>query len=345
MFLDIFDLVTEGNMMKIWFAFVVIIMGFSVVSILLQTRKTSPKKRKMLANNSDYVVKNMDKISEQIDINTNEMKKARQKALLSTIIIVVVIAFSFIFTNSIFFAVSITIILFLIFGKTIAEYYQNNENKYDEVISNVLKDYDNNLEYSPRSGVSKSEYLLCFFPERCDRLKSEDMIVNKTNGFRYSDILVESEQEDEDGDKSYDVEYSGSLARIGIKNVNCRIFLGSTRGDIAYKTEGFTSINFENDEFNKLFRALSDNELLAYKLLTPDVMEEFVNIKNNTYGDIDIRIIQNHLYIRFLSGGIFDSRMFNKKKEKEEILQSIAVLEEVMHTMEKVKEIINNKDI
>ena len=33
-------------------------------------------------------------------------------------------------------------------------------------------------------------------------------------------------------------------------------------------------------DFNKLFKACTNNELLAYKLLTPDVMEKFVKIKN-----------------------------------------------------------------
>ena len=74
-------------------------------------------------------------------------------------------------------------------------------------------------------------------------------------------------------------------------------------------------------------------------------MEEFVNIKNNTYGDIDIRIINNKLYIRFLSGNGFDSSSLTQNEDRENLYKSIAVLEEVMNAMDKVKKIIENKKI
>ena len=111
-----------------------------------------------------------------------------------------------------------------------------------------------------------------------------------------------------------------------------------------YLTTSVTK-NKLKDEFNSLFRAYTDNELLAYKILTPDVMEEFVNIKNNTYGDIDIRILNNKLYIRFLSGNGFDSSALTKDEDRVNLCKSIAVLEEVMNTMDKVKKIIDNKKI
>ena len=132
---------------------------------------------------------------------------------------------------------------------------------------------------------------------------------------------------------------------MDIKNTNFMIFLGSTKKKIIFGDNGFTNLEFENDEFNKLFKACTDNELLAYKLLTPDIMEEFVKVKKNTYGDIDIRILHDKLYIRFLSGDTFDSMPFNKSIEKKKLLQSLAILEEVMKTMNKVKKLIEEKEI
>ena len=107
----------------------------------------------------------------------------------------------------------------------------------------------------------------------------------------------------------------------------------------------YQHIKFENDEFNKLFSAYATNEFEAYKILTPDVMEQFVHLKENTYGDIDIRLLNNRLYVRFLSGDGFVPSLFNKKGEMNSIVSSLAVLEEVQKTMHNVKNIIEKKDL
>ena len=67
-------------------------------------------------------------------------------------------------------------------------------------------------------------------------------------------------------------------------------------------------------------------------------MEEFVRIKENTIGDIDIRIINDKLYIRFSGTNGFDSM-------GEDLFKSVAVLEEIMKTMDKIKKIIESKVI
>jgi hypothetical protein len=52
--------------------------------------------------------------------------------------------------------------------------------------------------------------------------------------------------------------------------------------------------------------------------------------------------IDDKLYIRFLSGDGF-TKSFNKNVEKEKIMESIAVFQEALKVMEKVKEIIEKK--
>lgn len=330
-----------------WFLgiFILIIVIFIIVFISgIKKNKKDAVSRKKLVDNNKFVLQNRKKIEDELNSNSDELEKARTKSLIALVIVILCVVLSIIFIKNIFVTVVIGVIGMVVISLILAKYQRENSNKYNEVVKKILHEYDNNLEYNPNGGFSIDEYYSCYFPEQCDRFGSEDLIINRKNGFCYSDIIVESEHEDDEGNTSYYVEYCGSLARMNIKNMNCRIFLGSTRGTLVYKRDNLKTIKFENDEFNKLLRACTDNELMAYKLLTPDVMEEFVNIKNNTYGDIDIRIISGYLYIRFQSGGTFDSTLFNKEKEKENLCQSIAVLEEVMHTMEKVKKIIDDKD-
>lgn len=325
------------------FILVIVLIIVAIISSI-KKNKNDAKLRKYLVDNNKFVLQNRKRIEDELNSNNEVLEHARTKSLTALIIVFLFVVLSIVFIKNIFITVFIGIMGLVVISLIFDKYQRENSNKYNEVVRKVLHEYDNDLEYNPNSGFSLDEYYSCYFPEQCDRFGSEDLIINRRNGFCYSDIIVESEHEDDEGNTSYYVEYCGSLSRMNIKNMNCRIFLGSTRGTLVYKRDNLKTIKFENDEFNKLFRACADNELMAYKLLTPDVMEEFVNIKNNTYGDIDIRIIYGYLYIRFQSGGTFDSTLFNKEREKENLCQSIAVLEEVMHTMEKVKKIIDDKD-
>lgn len=326
------------------FFILIILLAFGPIVYNLFRNKKANISKLSLAQKNQFVLQNKERIEKILDENAEEFKSARIR-LFFVLILLILSALSFLIIKEKMISIIVTVLVSIAFGAVYYDYYKRSSEKYDEVVKKVINDYDSDLEYRPNSGFTKSEYYTCLFPEMCDRFSSEDMIVNSKTGFCYSDILVESEHEDDDGNTHYVTEFQGSLARVNLKNMNCRIFLGSTRKNFIFGNEKYHSIKFENDEFNKLFRACSDNELLAYKLLTPDIMEEFVTIKKDTYGDIDIRIIYDKLYIRFLSGDAFDSTMFNKEAEKRNLLQSIAVLEEVMKTMDKVKNIIDKKNM
>ena len=81
------------------------------------------------------------------------------------------------------------------------------------------------------------------------------------------------------------------------------------------------------------------------QVVKKDATGKIEEIDGERVTDIDIRLIRDRLYIRFLSGDSFDSLMFNKKEEKKNLIRSLAVLEEIMKTMEKIKEIIDKKTI
>ena len=330
------------NQIIFMIGFALLLFIFPIISTIKKKKSNNAKEK--LSNNNEFVLKNKEMIEKSLDMNSQELKSYRIRTLVALIFFIMSLA-SFVIIDNKAISIALCIIMTIIFGVCYVSYNNKNSEKYDEIVQKTLHEIDSDFSYSPNAGFTEEEYKLCLFPEMCDRFSSEDMITNTKNNFCYSDILVESEHEDSDDRTYYITEFAGSLAKINIKNTNCRIYLGSTKEKFIFGKNDYIRINFENDEFNDLFRACSNNELLAYKILTPDVMEEFVNIKKNTYGDIDIRIIDDRLYIRFLTGNTFDSKLFGKESEKKELLQSIAILEEVMKTMEKVKGIIENKNM
>ena len=332
----------------IFYIFPMIVFGIIIISIVvaaIRSKKLQSKKSE-LVKNSEFIEKNRAKYEQIIDNNAasiaDERKEYKRNGIIFGILVLSSILIYFVTMQTYFiFLIPVVIIVGgIIFGKKANAYATKSKEMYEETAKSILKELDPNLDYYPDRGYSYQEYQPLYFYEDCDRFTSEDMIVNSRTGFRTADITVESEHEDDDGHTSYVTEYDGSLAKIGIKNINCTIILGGLSKHSFRRSDTFTKIMFEHDEFNKEFLCFTDNELTAYKILTPDIMDELVTIKKSTIGDMEARLINDKLYIRFSGTNGFDGR----EDSKEELFASVAVLDEIMKSMNKIKEIIERKN-
>ena len=304
---------------------------------------TSAEKRKLVEEN-EFISNNKERLTKIFDEKYEILKPIKIYIIISGIAFVIFVVLSFIIKEEMLTYISIGITLVILFFN-LYNYRSKSYNIYNEIVKEVLHDFDSDLEYNPSGGFSANEYNLCRFPETCDVFSSEDLIINTKKDFQYADILIESKHEDSDDRTYYVKEFEGSLARIKIKDIGCRIFLGGIKTTSIFSKDDCMSIKFENDEFNDLFMAYSDNEIQAYKILTPDIMEEFVNIKKAAFSDIDIRILNSNLYVRFPSGDGFDCSEIGKNTDRDKLCQSIAVLEDIMKTMDNIKSIIDKKNM
>ena len=334
-------------MFELVFFFQIIVIGLIVGTIVITVFKQNKlqDKKRDLAKNNEFIEKNRAKYEQIINSNAasiaDERKGYKKNGIIFAILVIIPLLLYFVTMQIVFIFLFPVVIIVggIIFGKKANAYITKSKRMYEEIAQDILKDLDSNLEYYPNRGYSYQEYSLLYFYEDCDRFTSEDMIVSNKTSFCTADIKVESEHEDDDGHTSYVTEYDGSLAKINIKNVGCTIILGGLSKLAFRRSDVFTKIMFEHDEFNKQFLCFTDNELTAYKVLTPDIMEELVHIKKNTIGDIEVRIINDELYIRFRGTNGFDGR----EDSKEELFSSVAVLEEIMKTMNRIKEIVERK--
>ena len=334
-----------GRHNYIWF-YIAFIVFFCLVIIII-VKKTmqsgySIEKKKKLVEDSKFISEKREKYEKMMNEYNNDLQPKREQVRKSFIIygIVCVIPFiMFFITQNLLFLLLFIIVVIgfgLVFTRLSSGYYRSYAQKTNQTIATILKEFDNNLDYYPSNGYNRTEYMSLYFGEYCDHYSSNDMIINTKTGFCYANVLTEREEEDKDGDTYYVTEFDGTLARLGIKNVGCTIILGGLSNKSFRKSDTFEMIKFENDDFNKEFLCFSDNELISYKILTPDIMEEFINIKKNTIGDIDIRIVNDKLYIRFRGTNGFDEM-------GENLFESMAVLEEIIKTMDKIKIIIDNR--
>ena len=331
---------------------------FVIIPIIIDTIKAKKYKKENieyknidpadLVKDNKFVTEKRDKYEEIMKRNNAilepERKQIQTKYAIGAVMTFIPVILFFIFNKIIFLLLlPVFFIFMIILSKNDSDklFYQKSAKMCDETAESIIKEYDSNLEYYPNEGYKREEYVSLYYGECCDRFYSNDMIINPQTSFCYANVLTESMETDDEGHTYYKTEFNGTLARINIKDVGCTIILGGLAEDAFRKSKEkdiFKMIKLENEEFNQKLLCYSNNELLAYKVLTPNVMEEFINIKKNTIGKIDIRIVHDKLYMRFRDTNGFDNM-------NESMLESIAVLEEIIKTMDKVKNIIDNKNM
>ena len=330
----------------ICFLLFLIILGFVGLKEQKKECDKTEHKKNDLVNNSEFILEKKEKYGKIMDANAAsldvERKIYRRRMIISGLSVFASVAIFLVFRKPILFIlIPIAIIVpGLLWGKDEISFFAKSSQMYNETVSAILKEYDSNLVYHPTNGFKREEYNLLYFAEPCDVYRSSDMIVDSKNGFCYADVFIESVDHDDEG-TTYNVEFDGSLAKMNITDIGCTIILGGLGEKSFNKSDTFKMIKFENDEFNKMFLCFSDNELVAYKVLTPDIMEQFINIRNNSVGNIDIRIINDKLYVRFKGTNGFDGA----EGSKDELFKSVAVLDHIIKTMNNVKNIIESKNM
>lgn len=224
-----------------------------------------------------------------------------------------------------------TIIAFLVYNakikkeSKILEY--TNEFK-TKVIKTLLDSFNENIEYFPTCGISSSVYDEAEF-EKYDRYRAEDLMKGtlKNNcNFEMSEVLTEDEHKDSEGHTQYSTLFCGMLAKIETpKPFNARLYLRKDRKDKNIINRAFTGrlltgrvpfgnlrINLDSQEFEKYFDVYCTDKIIAMQLLTPDVMQLLVNFREEMDMEYELTIKNNCIYIRFLSGEMFEPAVVTK---------------------------------
>ena len=68
----------------------------------------------------------------------------------------------------------------------------------------------------------------------------------------------------------------------------------------------------DSKEFEKYFDVVATDKIIAMQLLTPDIMEEMINFRNNFNLEYEIVIRNNEIYLRFHSGELFEPQKLEK---------------------------------
>jgi hypothetical protein len=92
---------------------------------------------------------------------------------------------------------------------------------------------------------------------------------------------------------------------------------------------------FESEEFNKLFRVLAEDQVEVRRVLTPNVMENFIDLRKKV-GEFHVSTIENRVYVAIKKSMKIKIKI---NKPVEEIIEHAKHLAEV--EIESVSSLIN----
>ena len=321
---------------------IIIILVIGLLFFNIPKMKRLYKIRKRLLTESDYVKKRKLDVFKEINYDTPYRKKYYNYILIAFGISLLAFLLSWLVLMKSNDHSIIVLFIFLGCGyfiyKIISDYKKGFK---DNVLEPIIEAYNKQVDYSGTGGLSKEEYKNLNFPERYNKFSSSDLFYNREKNIAISNILVENDTSDTDNNVGIELVYEGSLAMCNINNIHSKILIGNIKQLLAMDDKDKV-IKLDNDMFNKCYLISTSNEVLTRNLLRDDLVSRLVNLKKYLHGDIDIRIFDDKLYVRFNCADGFRPNLLSKRMEMNSILTTIIVFDEISTLCEIIKNKLEN---
>jgi len=157
-----------------------------------------------------------------------------------------------------------------------------------------------------------------------DRFSSNDYISGKYKDVKFdmSDIEIEEQHKDSDGDTTYTTIFKGQWYIIDFNKpfkANFQIvekdFRSAIvkRGLFVRKEERKNKVEVEDIEFNKQFNIYALNDLDVFYVLTPKIIEKIKEVNNRIPGSLLLCFVDNKLHIGLNNGKDLFEASINRK--------------------------------
>ncbi len=218
-----------------------------------------------------------------------------------------------------------------------------------EIIKPLIEETNKGLRYEPLGTDIELEYVQGDY-EFFDTFFSEDCVYG--NGFKMSDVKTVVEVVDENGNKERQILFNGlfssyDLSKIiptpiqilvdkGFDNFQVNSFKDKDEAKFHPTTHIRNKVLMDSVTFEKYFDVYGADRMDVMKLLTADVMDELVKIKERNKFDIDIKLIKSKLLIRIHSGNIFEPSEnklaldINELKDAYDLVKTVIKLSECL---------------
>ena len=299
----------------------------------------------------------------------NELEKLRKKAVIFQIVGVGLFACVFIFF---FFSIARTFLntanplnmggMFSLFPVAIigvilcgfsSRYSKEYRGKVKTVyVLSCLNQLFEQVEYDYFQGFERDYIRSTELVRMGNRYSSNDLISAsyKGNPFQMSDLLIQEESTDSDGNSQTTTLFSGQwfifefkknfTGYLQLRDREDRLFRNGKPYGIFSERETSKEIKFENKEFNQMFTSYASNEQEAFYLITPHFMEKILLLKAQLEGELLIGFIDNQLHIALNSNkDLFEPSLWKEvdSSYQEEVLNDLKIVTSIIDELDLTK--------
>ena len=191
------------------------------------------------------------------------------------------------------------------------------------VIKTLLNSFNENIDFFPYSGISSSVYSMAEF-EKYDIFRSEDLMqgtLSNNCNFSMAEVLTERKTIDSDRDVEYKTLFCGILSKVETpKPFNARLYIRKDKNDKNLLNKTFSEklpfedlrLEMDSQEFEEMFDVYCSDKIVGMQLLTPDIMQLLIDFRKEMNMNYEITIKNSCIYIRFMSGEMFEAARATK---------------------------------
>lgn len=239
---------------------------------------------------------------------------------------------------------------------------QNEEKKYcsmsnyqdffkSKIVEPLILSINENAVYNPTSGIDIEIYGDAKFEYYCDRYKSEDQISillpsdmsGQSKHITLSEVHTENKSTDKDGHTTYYTIFHGIMGYVDLDKVSDSYINIKRNGTVMKWNKN--KLDMDMSEFEKYFDVETDNKIEAMQILTADVMTDLVDFILKSKTTFEIHILNGRMYMRFMTGPMFEPNFFGNSMEKELIWRYYNITKFCMDLSIKMCKIVNEAKI
>ena len=95
-------------------------------------------------------------------------------------------------------------------------------------------------------------------------------------------------------------------------------------------------------EFEKVFDVESNDKILTMRILTPDIMAEILDLYRKYKYRFEISIIKDKVYMRLMTGAMFEPNFFGKAMNYKTVEKYYLVLKALIDIATHIFEVVDN---
>lgn len=191
-----------------------------------------------------------------------------------------------------------------------------------EIFAKAAQEVLPGIRYLPENMVPQGQFVAGgLFDSRIDRYQGEDYFAGRVGAtdLLFSELHVEREEKSTDSEGRTSTQWVTVFRGIYLvadfhKDFRCQVKIvpdvaEANFGWLGRKLQGFSGnlVRLENPEFERAFKVTSDDDVGAHYLLTPDMQERFLNLRNRWSAGIRAALFDSCLHLAIpLQGAWFE---------------------------------------